>query len=194
MGDALTPEYIQSAPKKVTSIAWYFKQEDEWKIIILDPKQQIQPTVNGNKEIIPVYNEEVLLSKFLTYMRELDPDILIGYNSDYFDIPYLYYRIKNVLGEEMVEYLSPIQQVKEKRSFRTGEIYDSKQPIEIAGVESLDYMRLHKKYSWEDEPSWKLDALGEKYAGLNKIEYNGSLDRLFEDDIETFMIVTGKRI
>ena len=187
MGDALTPEYIQSAPKKVTSIAWYFKQEDEWKIIILDPKQQIQPTVNGNKEIIPVYNEEVLLSKFLTYMRELDPDILIGYNSDYFDIPYLYYRIKNILGEEMVEYLSPIQQVKEKRSFRTGEIYDSKQPIEIAGVESLDYMRLHKKYSWEDEPSWKLDALGEKYAGLNKIEYNGSLDRLFEEDIETFI-------
>jgi hypothetical protein len=38
MGDALTPEYIQSAPKKVTSIAWYYKQEDEWKIIILDPK------------------------------------------------------------------------------------------------------------------------------------------------------------
>jgi DNA polymerase elongation subunit (family B) len=58
-------------------------------------------------------------------MRELDPDILIGYNSDYFDIPYLYYRIKNVLGEEMVEYLSPILKVKEKRSFRTNEIYDS---------------------------------------------------------------------
>ena len=120
-------------------------------------------------------------------MRELDPDILIGYNSDYFDIPYLYYRIKNVLGEEMVEYLSPIQKIREKRSFTTGEIYDVKQPIEIAGVESLDYMRLHKKYSWEDEPSWKLDALGEKYAGLNKIEYDGSLDRLFEEDIEKFI-------
>tara|TARA_R110000851_G_scaffold326019_3_gene494371 strand:- start:561 stop:2324 length:1764 start_codon:yes stop_codon:yes gene_type:complete len=187
MGDALTPEYIQSAPKKVTSIAWYFKQEDEWKIVILDPKNQIKPTKTGNKEIIPVYTEEVLLSKFLTYMRELDPDILIGYNSDYFDIPYLYYRIKNVLGEEMVEYLSPISKVKEKRSYNTGEIYDPKQPIEIAGVESLDYMRLHKKYSWEDEPSWKLDALGEKYTGLNKIEYDGSLDRLFEEDIEKFI-------
>ena len=187
MGDALTPEYIQSAPKKVTSIAWYYKQEDEWKIIILDPKQQIKPTTDKNKEIIPVYSEEVLLSKFLTYMRELDPDILVGYNSDYFDIPYLYYRIKNIMGEEMGEYLSPILKVKEKRSFKTGEIYDSKQPIEIAGVESLDYMRLHKKYSWEDEPSWKLDALGEKYAKLNKIEYEGSLDRLFEEDIEKFI-------
>ena len=41
---------------------------------------------------------------------------------------------------------------------------------------------MHRKYSWEDEPSWKLDALGEKYAGLNKIEYEGSLDRLFKED------------
>ena len=99
MLDSLTVEGIKAAPKKVTSIAWYYKQEDEWKIIILDPKQQIKPTTDKNKEIIPVYSEEVLLSKFLTYMRELDPDILVGYNSDYFDIPYLYYRIKNVMGE-----------------------------------------------------------------------------------------------
>jgi len=48
-------------------------------------------------------------------------------------------------------------------------------------------MRLHKKYSWEDEPSWKLDAIGEKYVGINKIEYEGSLDRLFEEDIHTFI-------
>ena len=50
-----------------------------------------------------------------------------------------------------------------------------------AGVESLDYMRLHKKYSWRDEPVMELDAIGEKYVGLNKIEYEGNLDRLFED-------------
>ena len=48
-------------------------------------------------------------------------------------------------------------------------------------------MRLHKKYSWADEPSYKLDAIGEKYAGLNKIEYEGSLDRLFENDVDTFI-------
>ena len=48
-------------------------------------------------------------------------------------------------------------------------------------------MRLHKKYNSEDEPSWKLDAIGEKYVGINKIEYEGSLDRLFEEDIHTFI-------
>ena len=44
MGDALTVDYIQSAPKKVTSIAWYDKQVDEWGILILDTKNQLEHT------------------------------------------------------------------------------------------------------------------------------------------------------
>ena len=59
--------------------------------------------------------------------------------------------------------------------------------LKIAGVESLDYMKLHKKFSFRDEPSFKLDALGEKYCNLNKIEYEGSLDRLFETDKDKFI-------
>jgi len=55
------------------------------------------------------------------------------------------------------------------------------------GIESLDYIRLHKKYSWKDEPSWKLDAIGEKYVGMNKIEYEGNLDQLFATDIHKFI-------
>ena len=59
--------------------------------------------------------------------------------------------------------------------------------VDIVGVESLDYMRLHKKFSFRDEPSYKLDVIGEKYTGLAKIEYDGNLDRLFEDDIYKFI-------
>ena len=40
--------------------------------------------------------------------------------------------------------------------------------VDIVGVESLDYMRLHKKFSFRDEPSYKLDVIGEKYTGLAK--------------------------
>jgi DNA polymerase elongation subunit (family B) len=59
--------------------------------------------------------------------------------------------------------------------------------ISIEGIESLDYMRLHKKYSWADEPSWKLDAIGEKYVGVKKIEYDGNLNDLYKDDIQKFV-------
>jgi hypothetical protein len=155
MGEALTEEYIKSAPKKVTSIAWYDKQLDWWGILILDPKGQLKHTKARNKEIIPVKTEDALLTKFLEIIREIDPDILVGYNSDYFDIPYLYYRMCNVLGSEYAKFLSPIGYVREIT-------WSTDQFIQIAGLESLDYMKLHKKYSWEDEPSWKLDSIGEK--------------------------------
>ena len=180
MGEALTEEYIKSAPKKVTSIAWYDKPSNKWVILILDAKNQINHTKTKNREVIPVPTEKELLKQFIVAFREIDPDIIVGWNSDYFDIPYLYYRIKNVLGQRAASYLSPINIVRETPWFKD-------QYIQIAGVESLDYMRLHKKYSWADEPSYKLDAIGAKYAGLNKIEYEGSLDRLFETDIDTFI-------
>ena len=180
MGDALTEEYIKSAPKKVTSIAWYDKQVDEWAIVILDSKGQLKRTKAKNKEIIPCATEEELLAKFLERFREIDPDIIVGWNSDYFDVPYLYYRMCNVLGEEFARHLSPIGYVRETPWFKD-------QYIQIAGVESLDYMRLHKKFSWADEPSMRLDAIGEKYVGMNKIEYEGNLDQLFETDIHKFI-------
>ncbi len=180
MGDALTEEYIKSAPKRVTSIAWYDKQVDEWGIVILDSKNQLKHTKARNKQIIPCRTEEELLAKFLEKFRDIDPDIIVGWNSDYFDVPYLYYRMCNVLGEDFARHLSPIGYVRETPWFKD-------QYVQICGVESLDYMRLHKKYSWADEPSMRLDAIGEKYVGMNKIEYEGNLDDLFESDIHKFI-------
>jgi len=180
MGGALTEEYIQEAPKPVTSIAWYDKTPDEWVILILDKKGQVKHT-KGHKEIIPCATEEELLGKFIEKFREINPDILVGWNSDYFDIPYLYFRISRVLGEEFANALSPIDVVKDESAWnRNGW-------LNIAGVESLDYMKLHKKFSFRDEPSMRLDAIGEKYVDLGKIEYDGNLDRLFEDDIQKFI-------
>ena len=196
MGDALTEEYIKSAPKKVTSIAWYDKQVDKWAILILDPKNQLKYDEIDNKEIIPCRTEIELLGKFIEKFREIDPDIIIGWNSDYFDIPYLYYRIEKVLSKKAATSLSPLGIVKTRKSAKykdqnTGEIkarwYKQDMYVDIVGVESLDYMRVHKKFSFRDEPSYKLDVIGEKYTGLNKIEYEGNLDNLFEDDIYKFI-------
>ena len=193
IGGALTPEYIERAPMTITSIAWWDKIKDHWAILILDKKGQLAHTKTGetkNKEIIPVKTEQELLMKFIEAFREINPDILIGYNSDYFDIPYLYYRICNVLGFDVANYLSPLhgdiqEPIKSKKFSKY--FYGIDQSVKIAGVESLDYMRLHKKYSWKDEPSWRLDAIGEKYVGMNKIEYEGNLDQLFETDIHKFI-------
>jgi DNA polymerase elongation subunit (family B) len=185
MGGALTEEYISTAPKPITSIAWYDKQLDQWAIVILDKKGILKRTKAKNKEIIPFRHEADLLDCFLSRMEEIEPDMLVGYNSDYFDIPYLYYRMSIVLGDRQAKRLSPIGITKHAKNNQYW--YKKDMYVDIAGVESMDYMRLHKKYGWEDEPSWKLDAIGEKYVGINKIEYEGTLDDLFETDIQKFI-------
>ena len=195
MGGALTEDYISKAPKPITSIAWYDKQADQWAIVILDKKGQLKHTKAKNKEIIPFKYEADLLDCFISRMREIEPDMLIGYNSDYFDMPYLYFRIIKVLGEDEIKKLSPIGIAED---YLTKGFYDKNGKwvntwyikdmyVSIPGIEPIDYMRLHRKYSWEDEPSWKLDAIGEKYVGINKVKYNGSLDKLFEEDIHKFI-------
>ena len=190
IGGALTPEYIERAPMPITSIAWWDKQADWWAILILDKKNQLKHTKARNKEIIPCKTEQELLLNFIEKFREINPDILIGYNSDYFDIPYLYYRMGIVLGKDTADYLSPLngmvdEPIKSKKYSKY--FYGIDQSVKILGVESLDYMRLHKKYSWKDEPSWKLDSIGEKYTGVGKVDYEGNLDQLFETDIHKFV-------
>lgn len=181
MGGALTEDYIRSAPKPITSIAWWHKQKDEWKILILDKKGELQHDKEDNREIIPVKTEKALLEAFVTHLREINPDILVGYNSDYFDIPYLYYRICNVFNKEIANMLSPIGIVMDESEWnRDGW-------LKIAGIESLDYMKFHKKFSFRGEPSYKLDALGKKYVNMEKITYEGSLDRLFKEDKQKFI-------
>ena len=188
MLDSLTEEGIRKAPKMVTSIAWYDKLADKWGIVILDKKNQLKHQKFKNKEIIPVQHEKDLLFKWIEKMEEIRPDILIGYNSDYFDIPYLYYRTCNILGKEFADRMSPIGKVTSSLTRHKDTIKGKNfQEVDIKGLSSLDYMRMHKKYSWADEPSWKLDAIGEKYAGINKIEYEGNLDDLFESDIQKFI-------
>ena len=185
IGGALTEDYIESAPMPITSIAWWDKTPDTWHILILDKKNQLKHTKARNKEIIPCSTESHLLAKFIEIIRDIDPDILIGYNSDYFDIPYLYYRMCNTIGKEFADHLSPLGKVESKKFSKF--FYKQNQYVDIVGIESLDYIRLHKKYSWKDEPSWKLDAIGEKYVGMNKVEYEGNLDQLFETDIHKFI-------
>ena len=181
MGGALTKEYIQEAPKPVTSIAWWDKQLDEWSLVILDKEGLLKENIQDNKKIIPVLTEADLLEYFLDQYTQISPDILVGYNSDFFDIPYLYYRISNVLGVKYANKLSPIGMVLDESNWNLDGW------LNLVGVQTLDWMKLHKKFSFKDEPSYKLHSLGTKYVNLGKIEYEGSLDRLFKEDIYKFI-------
>jgi len=171
---ALTPTTIREANAEITAIALIDVRTKEKICFILDKQQNIQNTTVEGKQIISCKSEDDLIGKFLNKWEQMDPTIVVGYNSDFFDIPYLYYRIKRRLGDEVLR-LSPIGKIEEN-------IYNPNSPIKIGLVNSLDYMLLLKKYIMKEEPSYKLGDIGSKYAKLGKIEYNGSLDKLFKED------------
>ena len=177
---ALTPELIKNAPTKITSISVYDNTTKKYYCLILDEENKLK-TLNGDeKAVVPFTSEEELLSAFLNLWEQLDPTIVSGWNSEYFDIPFLYFRIEKILGSSEALRLSPIGKVKFAYSM-------SDAPVEIGGINHLDYMLLYKKYVAKQEPSYKLGDIGTKYVNLGKIEYEGNLDRLFRDDIDTFI-------
>ena len=176
---ALNPTTIREANAEVTAIALIDLNTKQKICFILDKKEEIKSIDSENKIIVSCKSEKVLLSKFLNKWEQIDPTIAVGYNSDFFDIPYLYYRIKKVLGNDVYR-LSPIGKIDEN-------IYQPESPIKIGLVNCLDFMLLFKKYVMKEEPSYKLGDIGIKYAKLGKIEYNGSLDKLFKEDPNKFI-------
>jgi DNA polymerase elongation subunit (family B) len=179
MGGALTPSYIKSAPMPITSIALIDITTKQKICFVVDKTQQIKNIDTGDKIIIPCTSERELIKRFIDKFEELDPTILVGWNSVYFDIPYLYYRLSSVVGNE-VNRLSPLGIIDERE-------FNGENQITIAGVNHLDYMLLHKKYIMKEEPSYKLGDIGLKYVNLGKIEYEGNLNTLFRDDPEKFI-------
>ena len=186
IGGALTTDYIKSAPMKITSIALYDVTLKKYYCLVLDEKKQLKYTEEENKEIIPCDTEFDLLSKFISIWLETDPTIVSGWNSEFFDIPYLYHRICKVLGEQQAKQLSPLGIVS-VRDFFNKKSQSNESVVNIAGVNHLDYMLLHKKYIMKQESSYKLGDIGEKYVDLGKVEYEGSLDKLFREDVHTFI-------
>ncbi|MAK36795.1 MAG: hypothetical protein CMC15_11575, partial [Flavobacteriaceae bacterium] len=122
--------------------------------------------------------ESELLKEFLRYWIKVQPTCITGWNTNGFDIPYLYNRLSKVLGEEFANALSPIQIVKYN---------PNKKMYRIAGISSLDYMDLYRKFTYTQQSSYRLDHIGTIEVGLGKVEYEGTLDDLYRDDIDKFI-------
>ena len=84
-------------------------------------------------------SEMDLLQEFLRFWIDLKPTIISGWNIDQFDTPYLYNRIKNLLGKRQANRLSPI-----------GECFWSpyRKRFFMAGVSYLDYLALYKNFTY----------------------------------------------
>lgn len=168
----------EKALNEITSIALHNSNDDSNYVLILDKKGIVKKRENENVNIFPFTTEKELLQKFLSIYESICPTILTGWNIDFFDVPYLYNRIKNILGEKNAKRLSPIGQMffspYRKRWF-------------IGGVSSLDYLTLYQTYTYKQLDNYRLDTVAKIELGRGKVEYTGNLDELMRDDIEKFI-------
>jgi len=132
-------------------------------------------------------NEIDLLQKFLQVWNseKWKPDVVTGWNVEYFDIPYLYRRITNMLGKKEADKLSPWKIVRERQVGGDG----SSKVYDLIGISVLDYMALYKKFSYTPQESYKLDHIAEYELGERKLDYSEyeTMHEFYINDFEKFV-------
>lgn len=139
-----------------------------------------------NCEYVYCETEQQLLECYLNYVRRSSPDIISGWNSEGFDIPYIVNRSARILGEESIKQLSPVENVYSRQT--TGAFGREQQRWYISGVSCVDYLDVYKKFSIGLRESYKLDSIAELELGERKVDYgNTNLSALADDDWQTFV-------
>lgn len=163
---------------EITSIAVYDPTTQKYTVFVLDKQQLYDNRTTDAVDTIFCVTEQDLLHRFITLYEEIGPSIITGWNTNGFDIPYLYERIRQVCGQGIANKLSPIGKVKYS---------DRLERYKIAGVSSLDYLDLYKKFTYTQLQNYRLDTVARTELGRGKVEYDGSLDQLFRDDLNKFI-------
>jgi DNA polymerase elongation subunit (family B) len=134
--------------------------------------------------------EDDLLINFITHWssQQYCPDVVTGWNSRFFDIPYLVNRINRMLGESYVKRLSPWGLVDRQEITKMGRTQTA---YELKGISQLDYLDLFKKfgYSYGPQESYKLDHIAHVVLGENKLSYEeySNLHTLYKYNHQKFI-------
>ncbi len=178
------------APQPVTAITVKSSLQDHYVTWGLgDYNAQLSELEDMKVTYVKCDDEIDLLLNFLAWWQSRYPDIITGWNSRFFDIPYLINRIKRVIGDKTAYKISPWNIIRA----RDIEFANSTQQVyEIRGVQQLDYLDLFKKFDGPingAQESYKLDHILFTILGTRKLDYSeyGSLTKLYEEDHQKFI-------
>jgi DNA polymerase elongation subunit (family B) len=171
----------------ITAISVYLDWMDKLVTLVVPPKSYSWDTA---QEICDRYDncflferEEDLLNTFLDLID--DADILSGWNSEGFDIPYMVMRVTRVLNKDDTRRFCLWGQLPKQRTF---ERFGAENlTFDLIGRVHMDYMQLYRKYTYEERHSYSLDAIGEYELDERKTQYEGTLDQLYNKDFPKFI-------
>ena len=144
------------------------------------------PFNNNDPEVTYVLcnSEREVLENFIKTWELLDPDCVSGWNTEFFDVPYLINRITNVLGNSWAERMSPWSKIIHNTVEIMGKEQQASYPL---GVNNMDYMQLYKKFSQDKQESYSLNHIAQEELGEKKLEYDGTLAELEVNDWQTYV-------
>ena len=173
---------IQNADKEITAITL----RKNGKSIVFGCGDYVEHT--PDIKYIRCKNEHELLDKFLQVWNHdsWKPDVVTGWNIEFFDIPYTVNRIKKILGDAEAKRLSPWKILDEREVEFKGKKNQSYSPV---GIAVLDYYQLYRKFSFGNQESYKLDYIAQVELGKKKIDYSehGNLLALYKNDFQKFI-------
>ena len=128
-------------------------------------------------------NEGDMLNDFMDVIE--DADVLTGWNSEGYDIPYTVNRITKVLSKSHTRKLCLWDLYPQKRKIiKYGK---EQETFDLFGRIHLDYLELYRKYTYHEMHSYALDTIGAHEVGEKKVAYEGTLDQLYNNDFHKFV-------
>jgi DNA polymerase elongation subunit (family B) len=114
-------------------------------------------------------DEYSLLNDFIHWWMDNTPEVVTGWNSELYDIPYLVRRLDRVLGEKLMKRMSPWGLVTEDEVYISGRKHIS---YDIGGISQLDYIKLYKKFTYKAQESYRLDHIANVELGQKKLDHS----------------------
>lgn len=132
-------------------------------------------------------SEHDLLVAFVQFWASMNADNFTGWNTEIFDIPYLYFRICKVLGETWAKKLSPFESVFVVET--TVNFGNEVKKIDIVGMTDLDYISLYKKHRYLTRESYRLGFIAQAEGVGNKVAYsNHNLQDLARENPQLYQV------
>ena len=185
------PERGYSSPadpfNMITAITVYCSWIEKNITLCIAPKgmskEEAEATCAKFDDTFLFEREQDMLETFLDVIG--DADILSGWNSEGYDIPYTVNRVTRVLSKDDTRRFCLFKQLPKKRTF---ERFGAENvTFDLIGRVHMDYMQLYRKYTYEERHSYSLDAIGEHELQERKTPYEGTLDQLYNNDFYTFI-------
>tara|TARA_R110000772_G_scaffold51910_9_gene119138 strand:- start:1685 stop:4159 length:2475 start_codon:yes stop_codon:yes gene_type:complete len=182
---------IDNPVNEILTIAYKSSKDDTYRVWGIKPYDEATTQLKHLKiEYRQFTDEKSMLEAFIEYWAspENTPDVITGWNTRFFDIPYMISRMAFLLGEDVVRNFSPWRKI-ERRDIRVqGTVRTT---FDIVGIQHLDYMELFKKfaYTYGNQESYSLNHISSVVLGEKKLDYSeiGSLRDLYDADFQMFV-------